>query len=91
MAANIKHLRMPDQIRQAYRAVAYQVYDMVTGDFPEVERYSMSTKIEIIQDANRIKTNGQRMGTEFAEWINAHEYDPQYQKDMEDVIRSFAN
>ena len=86
----MKHLKMPDNIRKEYTAAAGFVWNYIAGDCPEAEGYSTRTIVEIIRDANRIRTAdqmGARMSKEFQVWIEEHEYDPAYGRDMNAAVK----
>lgn len=77
-----KHLVVPEPIRKMYKSHAYQVYAMIAQDVPEIEYgrkpYTKRCVIEIVRDANRIKSMAeQRLGEEryYAENYRRHKID----------------
>jgi hypothetical protein len=89
----VKHLLIPPELRSLYKDAAATVWSAIAGDCPEVERYSTKAIVEIIRDANHIRTLGCQGGYRvermkpLVAWLVDHEYDPQYRRDMERAVR----
>ena len=65
----------------------------IAGDCPEVETYSIKAIVEIVRDANHIRTLGCQGGYRVEElktlvaWLKDHEYDPAYSRDMNAAVK----